>query len=430
MQAKGKSLVVVVVAALSAGRAVGQESSGLTIHGFVSQGYLQSSANRILSTRSDEGTFAFTEEAINFTAQPIAKLRFGAQLFARDLGQQGNHQVTVDWALGDYRLRNWLGVRAGKVKLPTGLYNTLMDADVARPEVIQPAGLYPLSNRDIISAVSGASIYGLLSLGRAGDLEYEVWGGTIDLDDSYIIDRFTRDGAVASLPALTRALRLTNADYQVSEVHADMDHLVGGALEWRPPAPGLRLRVSGFTADSNVDAITTYTGFAGTSALSLATRSTTRLEQHHNLFLSAEYRRGGLRLSAEYFRAHNTNTTQVSGIPGPSSPPAVRDEHPFACYGQIAYRLSTRWQASTYYSLAYGDGKDKEGLRYTSRNQPAYRAWQKDWAVTLRLDLNPHWLLKAEYHAMDGAGGLSVAENPAGLKQRWGLVAVKTTVHF
>ncbi len=430
MDAKG-SVLIVLACALAIGAEVrAQEPGPVTIHGFVSQGYLQTSANRLFSTRSDDGTFAFTEEALNFTAQPVPRLRVAAQLFARDLGQQGNHRVIVDWALGDYRFRDWLGVKAGKVKLPIGLYNTLMDADVARPEVMQPPGVYPLSNRDIISAVSGASLYGLLPLGGAGDLEYEVWGGTIDLNDSYIIDRFSRDGAVASLPTLSRMLRLTNANYQVSDVHAEMKHHVGGALEWRPLLPGLRFRVSGFTADTSVDAVTTYTGFAGPSPISLAARSTTRLDQRYLLFLSAEYRRGGLRLAAEHFRAHTTNTTAVTGIPGPSSPPTVRDEHPFACYGQVAYRFDARWQVSGYYSIAYGDGEDKEGLRFSSRDQPTHRAWHKDGALTVRADVNPHWLVKVEVHSIDGTGSLSPAENPTGAKQRWTLVTAKTTIHF
>lgn len=430
MRTQGSALVSLVLALACAPAARAQEQAAVTIRGFVSQGYLHSSANRMLSTPSDEGTFAFAEEAVNLTSQPLPKLRVGVQVFARDLGQQGNHNATIDWALGDYRFRDWLGVRAGKVKLPVGLYNTLIDADVARPEVIQPSGLYPLSTRDISSAFNGASLYGLVPLGRAGDLEYEVWGGTIDLDGSYIVDRFVRDGAVASLPPLARVLRLTNADYQVSDVRANMDHHFGGALEWRPPVAGLRLRVSGFSARSTVDAVTTYTGFAGPAALSLATRSSSTLDQPSHLFFSAEYRRGGLRLSAEHFRAHSVNTTKVTGLPGPPAAPAVRDDHPSASYAQVAYRLDDRWQLSAYYSVAYGDGKDKDGLRFSSRGQAAHRAWQKDWAFTVRSDVTPHWLLKLEFHAIDGTAGLSPVENPAGLKQSWTLVAAKTTFHF
>ncbi len=44
------------------------------------------------------------------------KLRVGVQFLSRDLGETGNNEVEVDWAYGDYRFRNWLGIRAGKMK--------------------------------------------------------------------------------------------------------------------------------------------------------------------------------------------------------------------------------------------------------------------------------------------------------------------------
>src|SRR5262245_6462658 len=123
---------------LVASTASGQDASGIAIHGFASQGYLHSSDNRLFSAPTDQGTFAFTDEAVNVTWQGSPRLRIGAQIFARDLGSQGNHRPTFDWALGDYRWRDWLGVRAGRLKLPMGLYSTVIDADAARPEILQP----------------------------------------------------------------------------------------------------------------------------------------------------------------------------------------------------------------------------------------------------------------------------------------------------
>ena len=125
-----------------------EDVSGLVLRGFVSQGFLKSSANKFLTTDSDEGTFAFTEAALNFTAQPVSKVRVGAQLFARDLGRQGNNRVVVDWALGEYRAWDAFGFRAGRIKFPVGLYNTLQDADViayvtANPGAIGYVGAAP-----------------------------------------------------------------------------------------------------------------------------------------------------------------------------------------------------------------------------------------------------------------------------------------------
>lgn len=430
-----RAWVAVAVALTGAGDAVAQDQqqdhdrAAVLLHGFVSQGYLNSSEHRLLDTDTDEGAFSFNEAALAATVEPVARLRVALQVFARDLGPQGNHDVTVDWAVGDYRWRDWLGFRAGRVKQPLGLYNVLSDADVARPEVLQPGSVYPLFARDLTSAFDGADVYGTLPLGRGGGLEYEAWVGTADLDDAYIVRRFSRDGSAAALPALA-ALRISGLDYSLGDVRADMKYLVGGALEWRPPVSGLRLRASGFKADSDFLARTTYTGFLGSAPVALATTASTRLEHLYLLFLSAEYRRGGLRLSAEHLSQHSRNTTRVSGVPGPPAAATVRDERSLAYYGQAAYRFGEPFEASAYYSVQYGDRNDREGLRFTRRGQPAHRAWAKDLAIAARVDITRHWLAKLEFHRIDGTASLSPVENPNGLFQDWSLFAFKTTFHF
>ena len=418
----------VFVGACLAAPARAEDFANLTLHGFASQGYLQSSDNNYASLNTSEGTFAITEEALNITAQPLPGLRIGAQLFARDFGPQGNHQVVMDWALGDYRVADWFGLRAGKVKQPLGLYNTVVDADMARAEILQPAGAYPISNRELTNAFNGVDVYGTLTMGRAGSLDYEAWAGTIDLDDAYIIGRFAKEGAASGLNAF-RPLRLTGLDYQVGSVTASMDHLYGGALEWRPPIAGLRLRGSGLTAESDFAVATTYTGFQGTIPLAIATRTNTDFKQRYVIYLSGEYQRGALRVSAEHVRGHNQQRGHISGLPFPV-PELVAEQKPASTYGQVTYRFTERLQGSTYYSVSYNDREDKDGLKEVAAGRPAHHGWSKDFAVTGRIDINAHWLFKVEMHFLDGTAGLSTVENPTGLTKNWRLFAVKTTFHF
>ena len=63
-------------------------------------------------------------------------------------------------------------------------------------------------------------------------------------------------------------------------------------------------------------------------------------------------------------------------------------------------------------------------------DRTAHGAWVKDHAFTLRVDVNPHWLVKAEVHRFDGTFNLARAENPSPLDPDWTLFAVKTTLHF
>lgn len=414
------------LAALLLPAVAGAQDSPVTIRGFVSQGYLKSSANNYLTVPTDRGSFAYNEAALNFSVEPLPKLRVGAQLFMRDLGAQGNNSVSFDWAMGDYRLRDWFGVRAGRIKLPAGLYNTLVDADVARPEILQPTGVYSLNTRDIAAAFDGADVYGRVALGKGGMLEYEAFGGTMNIDHAYIVGRLLETGAANSLPGLA-AFGVRNADYSVGDVKADMKHLYGGLVEWQPPVRGLRLRVSASSSESSFSDQTTYTGYIGPAPVSLAVRVGSRYRQKYQLFFSTEYQRGGLRLTAEHYRSETEITTTIQGLP--FSVPTSSDK-PFGCYGQAAYRFHEKLQASAYYSVAYLSRDDKEGQQFVRRGQPAHRAWQKELVLTGRLDFDPHWLLKAEVHFVDGTFAVSSLDNPDGLTRNWTLFAVKTTIHF
>ena len=423
--------VSLAVAALMASPAPvsAQEANNFVLRGFVSQGYLKSSANRWLDSDTDEGTAAFTEAALNFTAQPLPKVRVAAQLFARDFGTQGNNRLTLDWGVGEYRAWDQLGFRIGRVKFPVGLYNTLQDADVARPEIFQPSGLYPPERRDLTNAIDGGGIFGTLQMGGAGYLEYEALGGTLDLDDSYLLVRATNQLSGALVPALG-ALRLSNVSYTVAEREGRAKYAWGGYAEWHPPLSGLRLRGGAQGASVDFLAVTAYSAFAGTAPVSLSIRSAAHYAVPHQFVFSGEYSRGGLRLTAEHSRLKTEGSTTLTGTPFPAPPATVTIAHPTSTYGQAAYRFSDHFQASGYYSVSYADNDDKEGRNLVARGQAASGAYVKDLAFTVRADITPHWLVKAEIHSFDGTYNLSAVENPQPLEKDWTLFAVKTTFHF
>ena len=197
---------------------------GLTppeIHGFVSQGYVRSSANNFLtSTDSRRGSFELAELGLNFTQPLSERLRAGIQLFARDLGPLGNYSIKADWFYLDYRWADWLGVRAGRTKLPFGLYNEINDVDAARVPILLPQSMYPVRSRDYLLAQTGLELYGRISKGPLGALDYRMYGGTIFLD---VPTTGAAAGQVLSL---------------------DVPYLYGGRLLWETPIEGLRAGAS------------------------------------------------------------------------------------------------------------------------------------------------------------------------------------------
>jgi hypothetical protein len=97
------------------------------VHGFASQGFVYTDTNNWLTMRSNEGSAAFTDFGVNVSTSINDKLRVGAQLYDRNLGELGSYHVSLDWALADYRFKSWLGLRGGKVKTTLGLYNDTQD---------------------------------------------------------------------------------------------------------------------------------------------------------------------------------------------------------------------------------------------------------------------------------------------------------------
>ncbi|MDB4962982.1 MAG: hypothetical protein JWP01_2981 [Myxococcales bacterium] len=374
------ALVSLTSAAVPA-RAEGDEDDGsaLQVHAFVSQGAAVTTDNNYL-TSTERGSFELTEAGINFSKALNDRLRVGIQLFTRDLGPIGNYTARVDWAFLDYRWKDWLGLRAGRVKLPFGLYNDSSDIDAAHPVVLLPQSIYPATNREALLAQTGAELYGFKPLGTRGALEYRLFAGTIHVD----LDETT----------MTQIDRL------------EIPYVVGGRVMWETPVEGLRLGGSAIAARLESDLRLPTEVAPITLALGI-----------RMWIASLEYVTGPITFATEYSRWTSRLETNDPRFPR-------RHTTDTRAYWLAAYRFSPLVQAAGYYSIYYPDLDNREGRE--SRLHDA--------AATLRFDLNPHWLLKIEGHALRGTATLNPALNdnmaPGGLANRWWLLVAKTTVYF
>jgi hypothetical protein len=380
---------------LGASLAHGQEEpSDIQIHGFVSQGYLKTTRNNYLANSGrKQGSVDFTEVGINFTKALSDKLRVGVQLFTRDLGPLGNYSPQFDWYYLDYRLFDWLGIRAGKTKLPWGLYNESNDIDAGRVPVLLPQSLYPVANRETLFAQTGAELYGDVPLGGAGSLEYRLYGGTIYLNTAEV-------------------------SAQLKEF--DVAYDVGGRVMYRPPLDGLQ--VGGSLQAVRLDFQYTPTAeqladlqlkgqvppdFDGTVDIALPA----------TLWVaSAEYQFERLSLAAEFGRTVINYRTNLL-------PPEMKTTRQGA-YIMGSYQVRPWFAPGLYYS-AYFPDVDNIKKRST---------YQHDVAATLRFDVTPHWLVKAEGHFMHGTAGLRSDLNGKqkldSLTKNWGVFLLKTTAYF
>ncbi|TMB18333.1 MAG: hypothetical protein E6J65_18320 [Deltaproteobacteria bacterium] len=368
--------------AAAAGLTLPGQLAELQIHGFLSQGFLLTSANDYLA-HSSEGSFEFTEIGLNFTLPATDRLTLGLQIFSHDLGPVGDYRATLDWYSLDYHWRDWLGIRAGRVKLPFGLYNDSSDIDAARTSVLLPQSIYPAQNRDFLLAQTGGEVYGYRDLGAAGGLDYRLYGGTIFLD-------------VKQQPG---------SPFTV--VDLNVPFVAGGRMLWVPPIEGLRL--GGSLQFLRLE----------THLLPASSSSSVAVNVPAMLWVaSVEYTVRDLLFAAEYSRWR---------VRAQSSNPAMFPEtltFSERGYALTSYRVNSWLQAGAYYSVLFPNTNQRGG----------FAARQLDAALTLRFDVNAYWLVKVEGHYMHGTAGLSPSLNGnrplSSLTPDWALFTVKTTAFF
>jgi hypothetical protein len=354
---------------------------GLEAHGFASQGFLISTGNEYLVTDSKRGSFQLSEVGLNFSRDLTDRLRFGVQFFAQNFGAAGNYTPRVDWFYLDYHARDWLGLRAGRLKIPYGLYNEVNDVDSARVPVLLPQSLYPLQARSFLFAETGGELYGFVRLHGAGALDYRLYGGTIYIDPGLVVP--------VGSPV---------------QLKLNVPWAMGGRLLWETPLRGLRVGAS--VLRLRVDSVA-YFGMG----MSAGIKNDSLLQAY-----SAEYTVWALTFTAEYTRGHSK---QVSVLPG-----AILDNTGDGGYVMLNWAATSWLQPGAYYALSFLDVGNRHG--------PSHR--QHDLTFTLRFDLNRFWLLKLEGHYMEGSAGLvnplRIEPPPANPARHWGVFLVKTTVYF
>jgi hypothetical protein len=397
--AAGLLLSCLVPALLHAQVGVTVGGREVQIHGYLSEGAAASTDNNYLRMNTSQGSL-FTEAGLNVSSQITDKFRVGAQVYDRYIGELGKGRVYLDWAFADYRLKDWIGFRAGKIKTPLGLYNDTQDQEFLHTWALLPQSVYPVDLRASTIAHVGGDIYGTVNIAGGGSLAYGAFAGSIPND------KF--GGFLYGIQAIG-------------------GHVAGGAsgrtagidLRWSSPTGGLMVGSS---------LVYNHRGFKGTLGPSPVPLSySTTIDRV--MVLYGEFARGNLRGDAEY-RDQTRRAEITAEVPGRPIVKRPGAQEP-AWFMSGAYRLSKWVEIGSYYSHYHvtlinpvtpvtGPGRDH-----------IY-----DKAVTARFDLTRFLDIKAEGHFMDGVGapaqahGFYPQDNPQGLQPTTHMLVVRTSWYF
>jgi len=365
------------------------------VHSFASQGFTYSDANNFLTMNTSQGSPAMTDGGANVSVNLTDKLRIGAQVYVSNVGQLGKWKPQLDWAVADYRFKDWLGVRAGKVKTSLGLYNDTQDMSFLHTWAMLPQSLYPLDLRDVTISHIGGDLYGNISFKRGGSVSYTAYAG-MSSDTRHSGYYFNTEDNGIPLHRIDRTM-------------------IGTDVRWTAPIDGLMVGTSWMRQK-----------LAGDGTVSAAYNLPYRIDfapPADIVAAYADFSHGRWHFSGEYRR--RTEEVQLQSIvPGLSGTADLGDSGIFV---SAAFRVNKRLELGTYHS------------RYFVNQAQAQLPGSdhiRDQVIAARIDVTKYWHIKAEGHFMDGIGdlysahGFYLRSNLSGLVPQTNMVVLRTGWNF
>jgi hypothetical protein len=361
-----RTLGFVGLAAFAAAQAEAQTSltvggREIQVHGFFQQGFVFTDTNSFLTMgSSDGGSGEMTDGAVNVSTKLHNKLRIGAQLYARNLGQFGNGRVELDWVFADYKVNDKIGFRGGKVKTQLGVINDTQDMEFLHTWALLPQAVYPLDLRSVTIAHTGGDVYGRFDTKKAGSFAYTAYAGVLP-DDKRGGYRY----GIEDRPGL--------------RVRGDIKRHGGGAdLRWTAPLEGLQLGVSHLESRGEFDLNSAQVPFP----------LNVDLKAWNISAVYGDYQKENWHFSGELRRSLADLVVTPSAAPTPATVSV-------GWFMSGAYRIAKPLELGAYYSNFVQNTDFDSSLDSNHVSGPT---------ITAKYDFPRFVSIKAEGHFLDGYG--------------------------
>jgi hypothetical protein len=247
-------------------------------------------------------------------------------------------RAEFDYAFAEWKFSDSLRLRAGQVKMPFGLYGEVARVGTLRPFLDLPQAVYGPIGLTG-EHYRGLGVTGRHTLGDKWNLDYDVYGGGMVLREFLPPEAFVLDEPIDS----------------TTEIEETKD-LIGGRAMLETPVDGLKFGASAYTGlETAVESRRTVYGFSG------------------------EYLNGPWSLRSEFAHETVVDDLKVDGY-----------------YFEAAYRIGRHWQVAAQY-----DHLTTEVFEAPNPDDPSLLD-HKEWAVGLNYWFSPNFVLKLDYHYVDG----------------------------
>ena len=366
----------------------------MQVHGFVSQAYIKSSDNNFWGETSGNDNFGFKELGVNVSAQPTADLHLAGQLLVRHAGNLDDGEVRLDYVLADYAVvsnqSRSLGVRIGRILHPLGLYNETRDIAFTRPGILLPQSIYFDRTRDLAFSSDGIQIHGE-HRSHTDEVFWQI-GSALPIVDS---------------PELELALLANNWP---GKFEPDVSYL--GRVFWEKNGGRIKLGFSYAYVDMLYEP----------GILDPLTKGHVTFTP---AILSLQYNEEKWSATTEYaLRKFDYNgLTAITD----------RDFTGESWYVQSSYRISPSWEMFARYDNLVTNRDDRDGKAYAAATaMPAYSRFARDMTFGVKKVFAPSFMIRAEYHRVDGTAWLSTLDNQPPLipAQKWNMFALLASYRF
>jgi hypothetical protein len=313
----------------------GAQSLGehVSINGFGTWAYGETDSNNYLFGAPD-GSYEQISAGLTFIGKPYEDVTIFVQPNFEYSGEE--LEVELGFAFVDWEIKENLHLRVGRVRHPFGIYTEIYDVGTLRPFLNLPQGMY--SSKFVARAYNGLGLNGSLFFDNDWGLEYDIYGGQIDL---------------RSVVRGSEVLESQTTD------------TFGGRLILRTPVSGLRFGVSAYTGKKMGDSL------GGEDP-----------PQQTNYALLGEYLANGWSVRGEY---GETKESTGRGFK--------------VAYLEVANMLTEHWQLAGRWDW-WGTDLRMEDIGLPPAFAPM--GVHEDLAVAINYWINPKTALKIELHQIDG----------------------------